>query len=517
MTRQVVMKPSAGGNKGLNRVELLCTPKKVKVPAREKRQPPEAGVLAAGKVYTPPHLNGGVTGGIDQSAVLELVGAGEGQERNLDSVSESSDADSDHEDAEGLENSEYISDDDSDEESDEEVDEEEDGELAGGGNKRSLKESLDLEDALLWEMSQNPNYGEEVDLAAEWELSQARKKGPRGEGDAKSRAKDGSVKRGADRKTGKRRSGGGGNDGGAAGEELDGDSRRDRPTKRREGGRGGGGRGGRGGRGGAGGRGLGLGGGNGRGTPHSPTGTGHSGSFQWEGGRGGFPGRGRGNGGRLGGRGGDRGVGDDGERRMPPPPPPVRSTPYKWGTASKSEGQGATAVATGAPAPGSVVAPAAVSQASGERSEPRRAEAEARQQGEEGEDRGGGGSSGVGADRGAAQREKFGWGGTVAAARDGRGGGGSGGQQHRSAPQMPAISLKGWTSVDSTDRFRFPAQPAAPTAFSAATIPSREGSVHYSPSRGSSSPAGSLGDSHGGSDGKSAEREPEPDSGGGGS
>lgn len=283
------MKPSAGGNNGLNRREVLCTPKKVKVPAREKRQPPDAAALAAGKVYAPPHLNGG---GVDQSAVLEFFAAGAGQERSLDSVSEFSVADSDHEDAEGLENSDENSDDDSGVESDEESDEdsaeeeeEEDGERAGGDNK----ESLDLEDALLWEMEQNPNYGEEVDLAAEWELSQARKKGLRGEGDAKSRAKDGSLKRGADRKTAKRRTGGGGgNDSGAAGEELGGDSRRERPTKRREGGQGDRREGGRGGGRGAGRGGGGRGGGGfGRGTPHSPAGTGHSGSFQWGAGRGG--------------------------------------------------------------------------------------------------------------------------------------------------------------------------------------------------------------------------------------
>lgn len=509
------MKPSAGGNNGLNRREVLCTPKKVKLPAREKRQPPDAATLAAGKVYAPPHLNGGVNGAVDQSAVLELFAAGAGKERSLDSVSDFSVADSDHENAEGLQNSDDNSDDDSGVESDEESDEdsaeeeEEDGERAGGDKKESLKESLDLEDALLWEMEQNPHYGEEVDLAAEWELSQARKKGLRGEGDAKSRAKDGGLKRGADRKTAKRRTGGGGgNDSGAAGDELGGDSRRERPTKRREGGQGDRRDGGRGGGGrGAGRGGGGRGGGYGRGTPHSPAGTGHSGSFQWGAGRGGgFPGRGRGDGGRLGGRGG---LGDDGERKTPPPPP-VRSTPYKWGTTSKVEGQGATAAAaTAVPAPALAVAPAAGSQALGEGSEPRRAETEARQQG--GEGRGGGGGGGdFDDDRGGAFRAKFGGGGTAAvAARRGGGGGGDGGsgQQHRSTPEMTALSLKELTSEASTDRFQFPTQPAA--ASFAPIVPSREASVQNSHSHGGSSPADSRGDSNR----KPAEREGEPDSG----
>ena len=111
------MKPSAGSINGLNRREVLCTPKKAKVPARERRKPRESGVLAAGKVLTPPHRIGGVNGGVDQSTALELVGAREGQEGNLASVPEFSTADPAHEDAVGLENSDDSSDEESDDDS----------------------------------------------------------------------------------------------------------------------------------------------------------------------------------------------------------------------------------------------------------------------------------------------------------------------------------------------------------------------------------------------------------------
>lgn len=306
------------------RREIMCSPKNVKSATRAKSTATDAAATAA-TAKAP-----AVEGGVSKQVVCGLSGAEEKEQHALASggvadlndvregldngVEKDSDSANDLDPADNLEldtecDSHLDSEDESDQENDPDV----------------LKETpLDMEEAMMWEMEDNADFGEEGELVSDWDRSNTRKADRPSGSNTKNLAKS-SGKQSGGRKLAKFR---GDDDGHGRGRDRDGgwrDNSREMLHRRRE--SRGGGRGQRGrGRGDAG-----RGSGPGRGPAREAFGErGDGGGLQQGGGPRGFPGRGNWNWGRGGGR-EDGGSGRGGGRGVGRTPPPVRSIPYKWG------------------------------------------------------------------------------------------------------------------------------------------------------------------------------------------
>lgn len=260
---------------------MTCSRKRVKEVAPKTARVSQAGTVVSGEARVTAPLNGGVIDG-----VLGVLNKGK-QEARLDSEA-------------GSEQDESV--DDSEDDSEEESAQEDRSGVA------EVVPSLDLEEAMMWEMEDN--FGKEgAGPAVEWDPSSSRKTEPpppRGSATAKSSSRGGGNRVG--KWTGRDGSSSGASEGRGD------DQRRERPVKRSEGGQ----------------RGGGQKGGSATGTARNFPGKGEQGKFPGgKGGRGGVlgPGRGKGEGWRE-----DRAASS----------PSVRSTPYKW-TTSDASGTGEVA------------------------------------------------------------------------------------------------------------------------------------------------------------------------------
>lgn len=253
---------------------MTCSRKHVKEAAPKTARVLQAGAAPRETTRTAAALNGSAVDGV-LSVVSRNEEAGSGSEVEAGSEKDESVDDSEHDS--------------------EDASEEEPARDTGSGDAEVP--SLDLEEAILWEMEDS--FGDEgAGPAQEWDPSNARKTEPlpRGSGVAKNGSRGSGGGAGGRNRAGQWAGRDG--DSGGGSEDWAGGSRRERPVKKSDGGERGGKKGG------------------------SASGTARK--FPGKGGQGKFPGK------------GGRGKGDGWREGRAAIPPPVRSTPYNWRTSDGS-------------------------------------------------------------------------------------------------------------------------------------------------------------------------------------